>query len=84
MEQSLHCQILIQGQLTSEWSDWFSGLCIENMPDGNGLLHGALPDQSALYGVIDRLRDLGLVLLSVDCVEISDNPKPNRSVKDVL
>ena len=70
MEKSLHCQILIKGQLTGEWSDWFDGLCIEDLPDGDGLLHGTLPDQTALYGVIDRLRDLGLVLHSVDCVEM--------------
>lgn len=78
MEQSLHCQIRIQGQLTSEWSDWFSGLCIENLPGGNGLLHGDLPDQAALYGVIDRLRDLGLVLLSVDCAEAHVELNPNQ------
>ena len=81
MEQSLRCQIRIEGHLTNEWSDWFGGLCIENLPDGNGLLHGALPDQSALYGVINRLRDLGLVLLSVDCAETPNRLDELRSIK---
>ena len=84
MEQSLHCQILIEGQLTNEWSDWFGGLSIENLPDGNGVLQGMLPDQTALYGVIDRLLDLGLVLLSVDCAETPEELHPIRPVEDAM
>jgi len=59
-------------------------LCIENSPDGNGILYGTLPDQTALYGVIDRLRDLGLVLLSVDCAETPEELKPIRPLEETL
>ena len=67
MTKLLHCQIKVKGHLTDEWSDWFSGLAITNLPGGEAVLSGDLPDQAALYGVLDRLRDLGVRLISASC-----------------
>jgi len=58
-------QIRVRGTLDSHWSGWFAGLAITPEADGNTLLEGPLADQAALYGVINRLRDLGLTLLGV-------------------
>jgi hypothetical protein len=58
-------QIRVRGTLDPHWSDWFAGLTLTPDADGNTLLEGLLADQAALYGVINRLRDLGLTLLGV-------------------
>jgi hypothetical protein len=51
------------------WSIWFDNLTITHASDGTTVLEGPLADQTALYGVIDRARDLGLMLLAVAQVE---------------
>ncbi|NTU78583.1 MAG: hypothetical protein HGA45_04130 [Chloroflexales bacterium] len=48
-----------------QWSDWLDGLTITHEPDGTSRLHGVVRDQAALYGLITRLRDLGLDLIAV-------------------
>jgi hypothetical protein len=58
----------VKGHLDDRWSDWLEGLAIERHEDGTTVLVGPLVDQAALYGVIIRLRDLGLSLLSVSRV----------------
>jgi len=58
-------EILVKGKLDTRWSRWFADLQIISQLDGNSLLTGPVADQTALYGVISRLRDLGLVLISV-------------------
>ncbi|MCL4299890.1 MAG: hypothetical protein KJ077_29410 [Anaerolineae bacterium] len=58
-------QIRIQGHLSAEWSAWFDGLIITNNPNGEALLTGQLPDQAALYGILNRLQSLNLPLLSL-------------------
>ncbi len=60
-------QIRIQGHLSEQWQGWFAGMRLENQADGSALLLGTLPDQAALYGVINHLRDTGLTLISVAC-----------------
>jgi hypothetical protein len=57
-------QIRVRGALDPRWSGWFAGLTI-SQDQGDTLLAGPLADQAALYGVISRLRDLGLTLLAV-------------------
>lgn len=71
MTDLMLCQIRVKGHLypSDRWAEWFGGLTIENQPDGEALLSGPLPDQSALYGILNRIRDLGLTLVSVNCVE---------------
>jgi hypothetical protein len=69
----IFCQIRVRGHLSCQWADWFGGLEIENQPDGEAMLSGTLPDHAALYGVMNRMRDLGLELISVNCVESGPN-----------
>jgi hypothetical protein len=57
-------QIRVKGVLDEEWSDWFDGLTI-NRQDDETLLTGPVRDQAALHGLVARVRDLGLPLLSV-------------------
>ena len=65
----LHYQIRIKGQLDMYWSAWFGGLTITHDADGNTLLEGLVTDHAALYGLISKARDLGLLLLSVNGLE---------------
>jgi hypothetical protein len=58
-------QLRVRGELDQKWSAWFDGLAVEPGPGGTTLLTGPVPDQPALYGLIDRIRDLGLELLSL-------------------
>jgi hypothetical protein len=58
-------EIRIEGHLSSSWSDWFEGLRIHQDKSGETVLSGPLADQSALHGVLMRIRDLGLPLLAV-------------------
>ena len=63
-------RIRVGGHLDHRWSDWLGGLAVQRQDDGTTLLVGAVVDQAALHGVIIRIRDLGLPLLSVKlCVE---------------
>ena len=64
----LRAEIRVKGQIDEEWSDWFEGLDIAYTEQGETILTGEVADQSALYGLIAKLRDLGLSLISVDSV----------------
>jgi hypothetical protein len=61
-------QIRIKGHLGREWTDWFEGLTITLEDNGETLLTGPVVDQAALYGVLKKVRDVGMPLLSVVCV----------------
>ena len=58
-------EIRVQGHLSSRWSGWFEGLVLSHQDDGTTLLTGAIVDQPAVHGLIIKIRDLGLPLLSV-------------------
>ena len=62
-------QIRVKGQLGPQWTDWFGGLTITPEANGDTLLTGPVVDQAALHGLLRRVRDLGLPLLSVRPVE---------------
>src|SRR5438034_6948242 len=66
--QPLVYQIRIQGQLGREWTDWFGGLTILLTDNGETLLTGPVVDQAALHGLLRKVRDLGVPLLSVSRV----------------
>ena len=59
-------QIRVKSHLRSDWTDWFEGLTITLEDTGNTLLTGPVVDQAALYGVLKKVRDLGMPLLSVN------------------
>ena len=67
--QPVDYQIRIQGHLGSEWADWFEGLTLTLEDSGETLLTGAVADQAALHGLLRKVRDLGMPLLSVNPVE---------------
>ncbi len=58
-------QIRVAGHLDPAWSGWFDNLAISHDSDGNTTLSGPVADQGALYGLINKARDLGLTLISV-------------------
>jgi hypothetical protein len=61
--------IRIGGHLDQHWSAWFDGLVVTPEADGTTELSGFVADQAALHGVLTRIRDLGLVLISVQAIE---------------
>ena len=66
-------EIRLTGHLDARWAAWFDGLTVGHESDGTTVLSGAIADQAALHGVIQRVRDLGLPLVSVTQVE-TDRP----------
>jgi hypothetical protein len=66
-------QIRLKGQLGSQWADWFEGLAVTLEQDGNTLLTGPVTDQAALHGLLKRVRDLGMPLISVIQVPLNEN-----------
>ncbi len=70
--------IRIKGHLGPQWTDWFEGLTITLEPDGDTLLAGPIVDQAALYGLLRRLRDTGLPLVSVMRVSRAQADVPQR------
>ena len=61
--------IRVQGHLSPQWSDWFEGFTITNSVDGEAVLSGMILDQAALFGLLSKISNLGLPLLSVNRVE---------------
>jgi hypothetical protein len=69
--QNENCyEILVAGYLDEHWSEWLGDLNIYHNADGNSRLNGAIPDQAALYGILVKIRDLGLTLISLNRSDI--------------
>jgi hypothetical protein len=64
MEQERY-EIHIKGHLSANWSDWFDGLTVTNLDQGESLIAGPVPDQAALHGLLARVYSLNLTLLGV-------------------
>jgi hypothetical protein len=58
-------EVRVRGHLDAGWSDWFSGLALTHLEGNETLLSGPLADQAALHGLLERIRDLNLALISV-------------------
>ncbi len=63
--QSTYYEIRVRGQLDDSWSDWFDGLTVTSQANGETLIAGPVPDQAALHGILTKVLNLGLPLLSV-------------------
>lgn len=72
LSEPLVYQIRLKGHLGSEWTDWFGGLTITLEEDGDTLLTGPVIDQAALHGLIKKVRDLGMPLVSVVQVQLDE------------
>jgi hypothetical protein len=64
-------EIRLKGHLDDRWAEWFGGLTIRLEEDGDTILSGPVADQAALHGLLKKIRDLGLSLLSVNPVQIN-------------
>jgi hypothetical protein len=67
-DESGHYEIRLKGHLDDRWSDWFGGLTITLEDNGDTLLTCSVADQAALHGLLKKIRDLGMPLLSVNFV----------------
>ena len=67
----LQVHIRVREQIDPGWADWLSGLALAHTESGETTLSGRIPDQSALYGLLLNLRDLGLSLAAVVCEDLS-------------
>jgi hypothetical protein len=68
-------EIRLKGHLDSRWAAWFDGLSLSNESDGTTIIRGPVADQAALHGLLQKVRDLGLPLISVTQVP----PGPARA-----
>ena len=68
-------RIRVKGHLRPEWSEWFDNMTITHEPDGDTVLAGLVVDQPALHGLLVKVRDLGLTLVSVDRAEHDGSPR---------
>jgi len=77
-------EITISGHLTSQWREIFEGMEITSLAEGNTRICGEMPDQAALYGLLRRLSDLGMTLISVNpSLAPIPNDTPGRIDKEV-
>jgi len=77
MDTPLVYEIRVEGHLSDHWSAWFDGLTIRTEPNGETRLAGLLSDQAALYGVLAKIHNLNLVLVSVVRLSSSENKMEN-------
>ena len=78
-DQPVVYQIRLKGHLGRQWTDWFEGLTITLEDNGDTLLTGPVIDQAALHGLLKKVRDLGMPLVSVSPLE----PRPAADRSDV-
>ncbi|MBX3098649.1 MAG: hypothetical protein KF761_03645 [Salinibacterium sp.] len=70
--------IRLEGQLDPRWSDWFEGFALTHNSDGTTTLTGPITDQAALHGLLRRISDLGVVLISVNNLSQPQNPRSTQ------
>jgi hypothetical protein len=73
-------EIRLKGHLDAKWADWFDGLTITRADSGETLLTGPVVDQAALHGVLRKVRDLGLPLVSVNQIDPKQANGPDGNV----
>lgn len=78
-----HYQIRVKGHLDRRWTDWFEGLAVTQEEGGETLLTGPVVDQAALHGLLKKVRDLGLPLISVTRAQTDqiDGPDSKQAIE---
>jgi hypothetical protein len=74
-------EIRLKGHLDARWAAWFDGLSITRCGDGTTIIHGPVADQAALYGLLQKTRDLGLPLISVNHVDPGQPQAPAAAAR---
>jgi hypothetical protein len=69
-------EIRLKGHLETRWAAWFDGLALTREAGGTTLIHGPVVDQAALHGLLQKVRDIGLPLISVQRVELDQSDVP--------
>lgn len=78
--ESTHYEIRLEGQLPPVWTDWFEGFTLTTESDGTTTLIGGAIDQAALHGLMRRVSDLGVTLISVNSIDsIRPSTRPSRA-----
>ena len=72
-------RIRVQGHLDQRWSAWFDDLTVTRESDGTTSLSGAVTDQAELHGLLMKIRDLGITLISVNVIDPPDTATPVKS-----
>jgi hypothetical protein len=70
--------IRVEGHLGQQWADWFEGMSITLEPAGDTLLCGSMLDQAGLFGVLKKVRDLGMPLVSVSRLQASESDQASK------
>jgi hypothetical protein len=73
-------EIRLKGHLDARWADWFEHMSFTHASDGTTILAGPVVDQAALYGLLRKVRDLGLPLLAVNLVDLKQADRPDGNV----
>ena len=74
-------QLRVGGHLDEHWSSWFGELTLTREDDGTTCLTGAVADQTELHGLLTKIRDLGVTLISVAVVDVSVAERPERPTR---
>jgi hypothetical protein len=72
MDRPFVYEICVEGCLSDQWTAWFDGLAIQREPEGDTKFTGLLPDQAALFGVLAKIHNLNLVLVSVTRLSLNE------------
>ena len=65
-------ELRVEGHLDEHWSTWFDGMSLSREDDGTTTLRGLVTDQAALHGLLAKVRDLGITLISVEAIDTPD------------
>ena len=82
-DQPLMHQFRVKGHLDDQWSDWFDDLTITLVENGETILTGPVIDRPALYGILKKIRDLGIPLISVTRVEMDQAESERQDIDGV-
>ena len=76
------CEIIVKGHLDIDWSGWFEGLTVTHNDKGETMLSGQIRDQAALYGIIAKMRDMGLFLILVKYIAGESDKESSNEISD--